>query len=362
MNGYFTHIEDPAWLDLIGRVPSDSYHLPGYLDACRLACDDEIRVAMVVHDGIVTGVPLQIRPLPYGADGLDAFSPYGYPCMLSTAQSEGQWQTAIGSLISFLRRENLIAVFFRSHPLLTTDSCLQALDSLGSLVYHGQTVYVPLSLSVEEIWKNIRRDHRSSINKLISGGWRFVSDDWAYFEDYLQMYQQTMSRLMASRTYQFSREYYVRLRCGLGESVKLHTVLDPEGMPAASGVFFQRNDIVQYHLASVSARHFSASPNKLMVLGAMHFYKELGAGMFHLGGGVGAADDKLFYFKSGFSKHFAKFYTSRIIIDRSRYDALSAIHHAPYPVPTESLNTGFFPVYRAPFPQVKPARADAKAG
>jgi hypothetical protein len=347
MNGYFTHIEDPAWLDLISRVPSDSYHLPGYLDACRLTCDDDIRVAIVVHDGIVTGVPLQIRPLPYDENGFDACSPYGYPSILSTARSEEEWWAGVDALIRLLRRENVIAVFFRSHPLLTTEPCLQACESFGDLVYHGQTVYIPLDLSPEEIWKSTRRDHRSSINKLADGGWCFVADDWSYFEDYLGMYEQTMSRLKASHAYHFSREYYDRLRRGLGDGIKLHTVLDPDGVPAASGVFFQQNDIVQYHLASVSAQHFGASPNKLVVHGAVRFYREIGAGIFHLGGGVGAADDKLFYFKSGFSKHFAKFYTSRIIIDKQRYDALSLLHRTQTGA-VEQGSTSFFPVYRTP--------------
>jgi hypothetical protein len=362
MDGYFAHIEDPAWLDLISRVPSDSYHLPGYLDACQLTGNDEIRVAIVVHDGIVTGVPLQIRPLPYETDGFDAFSPYGYPCILSTAESEAQWRTAFGSLIRFLQSENLIAVFLRAHPLLTTDSCLQACESLGAPVYHGQTVYIPLSQSLDEIWKNTRRDHRSSINKLTAGGWSFVADNWEYFEDFLQMYEQTMSRLMASKSYLFGREYYDRLRRGLGDTVKLHTVLDPEGIPAAAGLFFQRNEIVQYHLASVSERHFSASPNKLVVLGAVRFYKERGAGLFHLGGGVGAADDRLFYFKSGFSKHFARFYTLRFIIDRSRYDALSAIHQAQHSMVIDTDLSGFFPVYRAPLQLESSVQSGVKAG
>ena len=75
--------------------------------------------------------------------------------------------------------------------------------------------------------------------------------------------------------------------------------------------------------------------------------KERGNKKFHLGGGVGASEDNLFFFKSGFSKLRADYYTWRIIFDREMYDAAEAQWKDLAKVPPDDISQ-FFPSYRKP--------------
>jgi hypothetical protein len=64
----------------------------------------------------------------------------------------------------------------------------------------------------------------------------------------------------------------------------------------------------------------------------------------HLGGGLGARQDSLFHFKSGFSPLRGVFRSWRAIADRARYDQLVSR------VPAErraAVPADFFPGYRA---------------
>jgi len=73
--------------------------------------------------------------------------------------------------------------------------------------------------------------------------------------------------------------------------------------------------------------------------------KERGNIAFHLGGGVGGKNDGLFFFKTGFSKLVAEFYTWRIILNQSIYDDCVRIWEERSK--TKSRNVmDFFPAYR----------------
>ena len=79
----------------------------------------------------------------------------------------------------------------------------------------------------------------------------------------------------------------------------------------------------------------------------MAWAKERGNRLMHLGGGVAGAQDKLFDFKTGFSKLRSPFYTWRLVSDPEVYARLCQ---------KWELATGktanppdlFFPAYRAP--------------
>ena len=70
--------------------------------------------------------------------------------------------------------------------------------------------------------------------------------------------------------------------------------------------------------------------------------KQNGFTWFHLGGGVGAAEDSLFRFKAGFAKTFRTFSVARYIHDPARYEDLVALRAGAGAPPAP----GFFPAYR----------------
>lgn len=90
------------------------------------------------------------------------------------------------------------------------------------------------------------------------------------------------------------------------------------------------------------------SPTKLLIHAAGGWYRQQGVKTLHLGGGLGAGNDSLFQFKAGFSKKRALFHTCRIILNKDRYDALTAMHQKQTGLAQKEA-TDYFPAYRAPF-------------
>jgi hypothetical protein len=238
----FSVPEDNAWTGFIECVRSDIYHQPGYIRTSELIHDGTSRVAMVNERGMTTGVPLLLRSLPYHVEGFDAITPYGYPCVIGEARSVDDWKSAVQALAELLKAQNIVSVFFRLHPLITTSECIAALASFGSIVYHGETVYLFLEQDDVHLWNGMRAQLKYDIRKLINAGWRFVADDWSYLPEFRKMYEENMCRVGATDFYLFSDEYYESLHDCLGRGVSLHTVIDPDGTPAASALFFRRGE------------------------------------------------------------------------------------------------------------------------
>jgi hypothetical protein len=125
--------------------------------------------------------------------------------------------------------------------------------------------------------------------------------------------------------------------------------MDADNSIAAAVMLVETDGIVEYHLMGVNEAFVSEGPAKLILHVARGWAKERGDRYFHLGGGVGGANDSLLRFKAGFSPLRFPFYTFRVIVDPKEYRRL-AHEHAPASDPSDSR--GFFPVYRqVPLPQ-----------
>jgi hypothetical protein len=347
-NGIFIEPEHPAWQKLIRNASSDIYHTPGYLHACSIVEDGQLQIAMVTHNGRSLGLPLFIRNLPDEVNGFDAVSPYGYPMPVSDAVSVDEWKSLVMLLVSFLRDQGIVSLFIRTHPLLTSDAALQGFSSVGTLLFHGETVYQQINLGLEKIHTEIRSRFIPDINRLNREGWRFIHGDHSQLPSFINIYYDTMNRLNANSSYYFPVEYFDKLFETLPDKLSLFFVIDPNGATAAAALFFNADLLVQYHLGGTSSSYLPYSPAKLLFYKAMLWYQSRGFQWFHIGGGLGAKSDSLFQFKSGFSKKRAKFHTIQIIVDQQQYDALSERYQSKLNERGEKAELNYFPAYRAP--------------
>jgi hypothetical protein len=71
-------------------------------------------------------------------------------------------------MVDILRARGIVTVFVRLHPLL--DTPLDILARFGTVIRHGETVSMDLTVSVEEMWRQTRSDHRNHINRARRGG------------------------------------------------------------------------------------------------------------------------------------------------------------------------------------------------
>ncbi len=332
----------------------DIYHTPRYVNI-------EAEGAGAVAEAFLAADGEQRLFVPYlvrgcesiSADasdgGLDVTSPAGYPGPLvsDAAQQDAEFQsTAVQQLIGHLESRGACSAFLRLHPIL---SDMQD-DAFGSraVIRDGQTVSVDLSLSEEQLWNHTRKGHRSTINKCKRLGLTFRVVPYAeYLGEFQAVYQQTMDRVKAGRSYYFDEGYFQRL-ADLGDQLHLAIVEQNEEVVAAI-MLFECRGIVQAHLGGTKTDFLNQSPFHLLLHEARLWAKQRGNRVLHLGGGIGGADDDaLFRFKSGFSKQRHRFRTVRYVLDWTRYRELTDSRAAALGVTTEHLlASDFFPAYRS---------------
>lgn len=327
--------DSAAWRQALGRVPHDVYHLAEYaaLEA-RLGGGTAACYAFE-EAGDVLLVPLILRDLPDRAGRYDAASPYGYPGPVSSTDEPTFWNRGLRGLVEALRAAGAVTCFLRLHPLLPPPG--SGLDGIGTVVGHGQTVAMNLSLDDTEIWRQVRGNHRRQIHRSRRADRRVVFDDWSRLPDFRSLYDETMRRVGACDSYLFPADYYDGLRTALGDRLHLATVMNGNEVICAS-LLTECDGIVEYHLGATATAHLNEQPTKLLFDEAWRWAKQRGNHWFHLGGGVGGAADSLFHFKAGFSQARFTFSTMRVIVDHETYAALSGA----------DPGTGHFPSYRRP--------------
>ncbi|MEU4420131.1 GNAT family N-acetyltransferase [Actinoplanes sp. NPDC024001] len=328
--------DDTAWADALDRIRHDVYHLPAYvtLDA-RLSGGTPVAFRYDEADHVLL-LPLVLRPVP-GTGLRDAVSPYGYPGPISDvpSTSTGFWARAARAMVELLRTHDVITLFARLHPLLPAP--LVSLERAGTVVHHGETVSVDLTLSPEQIWQQTGRTHRNQINKAGRAGVRIVFDEWDLLDEWIGTYHATMRRVGATEFYFFERDHFHRLREALGGSLHLAVALcDDEVL--GGNLFFEHGGIMHTHLQSTRDGQIWWA-DKLLYHEVRLWGRERGNRVYHLGGGVGGADDSLFRYKAAFAAGRQPFHTWRVVTDPAVVTELAG------PLTPDSL-TGHFPPYR----------------
>jgi hypothetical protein len=347
ISGELIGTASPAWAEMLGQSDHDFYHLPCYQQLSGTPEDEPLAFLAKAGEHSLL-LPFHRRPIPAdlydGQPLFDASSPYGYPGPIWTRGAPMEFiGEALGLFGTVLRAENIVSAFIRLHTLLNPP---ELFAGQGTLVDHGPSVFIDLTLSEEELWAQTRRGHKRDLVVLEQRGCAVTMDDWSRFDDFLTCYYDSMRRLGASPFYFFPREYFDRLRECLGDRIHL-CLVHLDGEIACAGLVTEMDGLCQYHLSATADAHFQDHPSKLMLHRLRFWLKARGNRIYHIGGGVGALRDTLHLFKIGFSPLTADFHTWRIVPDEALYAALTARWSALTgrdPVDPEI----FFPQYRAP--------------
>jgi Acetyltransferase (GNAT) domain len=331
-------VNSPRWSAFLAEASHDFYHLPAYAAVCATQEGGEPRAVLVEHGRRKMLLPLIIRPVP--GDRHDAVSPYGYPGALYSGPDDPRFVVeALRTGLDALSESGVVAVFVRLNPLVNTSP----LTGIGTVVEHGKTVSIDLTLSDEDRWRQMRANHRRDISRALSLGWAARRDEtWEHWATFRRLYHATMERHGAARFYFFDDRYFDRLRDALGERLHLW-VAQKDGTVAAAALFTETCGVVQYHLSGLDWSFTRAHPTKLLIHGVAGWARERGNRRLHLGGGVAGAEDSLFHFKAGFSPLRHRFRTLRVVLDEAEYGRLVA---ARDPTLDLTRQTGFFPPYR----------------
>jgi Acetyltransferase (GNAT) domain len=331
-----------AWAAALERAGwHDFYHECWYHQLAEQRGEGRAELLVAAHGGRTVALPLLMRPIP-NTQLQDATSVYGYAGPAGVF--DGLDADACASITAAMR-ERLIAcgtvcLFSRLHPLRDASALLAG---AGTIVHAGTTVSIDLGLTPEQQWMGYRADNRNRIGRLRREGYVCRRHDSADIDAFVELYESTMRRVAAKAYYVFGREYYETLVDPQRGGLELWIVSDPEGKPAAAGLFSQRGDIVQYHLSGAADAYRKQAPTTLLLDEVRRSAVDRGASHLHLGGGLGGGEDSLFAFKAGFGGGRHAFRVWQWILDPRSYQALEARRVAREPAPGV-----FFPSYRAP--------------
>ena len=343
------------WLQAVrGAVAHDFYHLPFYHDLAKDLGEGEPRLFIYSCGEYRIMLPLLLRqikdvpaPIAGGQPWHDATSVYGYPGPIAShatipAGIVRDFQEVLEKTLLEMR---VVSVFSRLHPFFDQASLL---TGLGTVVFHGHTVSIDLSIPEEAQLAQYRENHRRGIRKLrAAGATCSVDEELRHLDTFVDQYNETMDRAGARDSYRFPQRYFRQLVSTTEAEVKL-VLCSLDGQIISSGLFVKCNGFVEYHLGATAYAYQKMGPMKLVLDAVRHWGWQNGTGVFHLGGGVGCRDDSLASFKSGFSDRLHPFNTWRWILRQDVYDALVEARKQRLPGqdnPTELL---YFPAYRTP--------------
>jgi len=326
--------DDRSWAGTLSRISHDVYHLPEYVRIDAGLTGGTPAAFRYEEAGRVLLVPLVLRPVP-DTDLRDALSPYGYPGPVGDP-GPGFWSRAGQAMAEFLGTRGIITTFVRMHPLLSTP--IAALARAGTVVQHGETVSVDLTLTTEQLWQQTHRTHRNQINKARRAGVSIVFDDWSWFDEWIGAYHATMRRVGATEFYFFTAAHFHRLRAALGDRIHLAAAVSAEGELLGGNLFFAYAGMMHTHLQATRDGSTSYA-DKLLYDEVRRWGREHGNTVYHLGGGLGGQADSLFRYKAAFGSGRHPFHTWRVVADRGAFEKLAG-------VPTPELLTGRFPPYR----------------
>jgi hypothetical protein len=341
---------DPRWGAFLQSCAHDFYHLPAYVELCARQEGGDAAAFWAREGDCSMLAPFVLRRLPAtldrGSDLRDASSPYGYPCpLLKGGPPEAQVAAFLNAFRNVGSAAGIVSAFFRLHPLLDVPS--GPFKAFGTLMEHGETVYVDLTLPPEELARQTRVNHRADARRLKAEGYRVEVDQWSRLDDFIGIYEETMRFRSAQEFYFFDADYFQALRQCMGDHLHLCTVVAPEGETASAGLFTCVDGLVEFHLSGTAARFRRAGPTKLMLIHMRDWAKAGGNRILHLGGGVGCKADSLAFFKQGFSQLRSQFSTFRMVLKPDSYRRLVRRRAWGEP-PACQQPTDFFPAYRRP--------------
>jgi hypothetical protein len=329
--------DDPAWRRQLLGTRHDFYHLPRYVEVSARQDGGVARAILVEGEQMRMLLPIVLRTL---ADGLyDATSPYGYPGPLFAGdRTPDLEQQAWQEVRDLLASEGIVSLFVRLHPVFDDVPP----ETAGTVVLHGETVAVDLTLTPDEQWSQTRRNHRQQIRQAREAGLVVRIDEWTDLDGFKAAYRETMIARGADRYYLFGDEYFEALRDALGDSLHI-AAAHLDGELAAAALFVETDGIVEMHLTGHLATYARVQPLKLVFHEVRTYASARGNQVLHLGGGRGGAEDSLLHFKAGFSPRRLPFRTLRIVARPEDYARLVAARD-PGLDPLDL--TGSFPAYR----------------
>lgn len=347
--------DSKAWNQLVESFEEhDVYYLCEYVKAFQLHGDgvplliyfespDNMRAINVVMKRDIA----EVSPFNQIGKGklFDFVTPYGYGgWIVSNSTTEGMLALK-AEYESWCQNQGVVTEFVRFHPVLQNQKGLEGLYEIVSL---GLTVCMDIS-SREAIWANLTSKNRNMIRKAQKSGVVIGHGNSAeLYEQFVVLYNATMSRDNASDYYYFDDTFYTQIREGLGGHAELFYAVTEDGAIVSSSIMIQSGNKMNYHLSGSDVRYRNLASSNYLLFEAALWGCENGYKTLLLGGGVGSKEDSLFAFKKAFmrnAENYQRFFIGKKVFLLDEYSNLLSLAKASRSF--DCSDQAFFPEYRA---------------
>lgn len=311
------------WNLYLNKLPDhiqDIYYTSGYYKMYELN-GDGIGKLFVYYDNNenLAIYPFMLREIEgyhLNKKYYDIETAYGYGGPVTNSTDDNFIKNFEECFIDYCKKNNIIAEFIRFHPLIKNENIF---NKDIEVLHNRITVQLDLTRGIENIWnEDIKSKNRNMIRKAEKNG--LSVEESIDFETFKKIYSSTMNKVDADNYYYFDDSYY--------ESIKENNNyillnVKKNDLIIASAIFMGYGEYFHYHLAGSLKEYLKFAPNNLLLWEAIKYAHKKGHKRMHFGGGLSdSLDDKLFKFKSSFSKDTTDFYIGKRIHDKEIYDHL----------------------------------------
>ena len=320
----------------------DVYYLSGYVKAFQIHGDGDPYLLYYEDNGL-RAIYVYMRRKTVLEGVYDSVTPYGYGGVLFDGDtSEANRQAFWKAYVEKMKVEGIVDNFVRYHPVLANAVNMKFTDTVIDL---GKTIAFDLE-SPEVIWDNIISKNRNMIRKAEKNGITIEhGKGMDLLDQFTEIYNATMDKDHAEGYYYFKRPFYESIDRDLQDNYEMFYAMY-EGRPIAMSIMIFANGRLNYHLSGSDIEYRNLAPSNLLLYKAALWGYEQGCKTFHLGGGVGSAEDNLYKFKAAFNKNSDyQFSIGKEIFDQEKYDELVALRAKQDP--DFNPESKFFPLYRS---------------
>lgn len=248
-------------------------------------------------------------------DYFDLETAYGFGGYYVNCDDEEFVKAAVNNYSQYCFNHNIVAEFIRFDPL--NPFPYKYSTYLDFLKMDREVVFVDLSLSEEERIKNYSSTTRNLVKKRLVNA--LIKKSYNY-DDFMKLYYETMKRQNADKYYYFDEKYFEKI-INL-EYCDLYG-LYVEDKPLSMGLFLKSKEIVYYHLGAHDESYNKLNPTYHLLHNIFNNYSKQGYKMIILGGGATPdPNDRIFFFKTRFSKETLPYYIGGKIFNKEVYNKL----------------------------------------
>lgn len=325
----FTLNNTVQWNECLNKLPLDKqdvYFTPEYYSLYEQNGDGEANCFIFEKDDNIVLYPFlknSINELGYSLDKeyYDIQGSYGYNGILTNSADSDFIDLFHQYFNDYCLQNNIIAEFSRFHPLLSNQDL--SADHF-QIIFDRETVALDLTQDYESIWKNeYSSKNRNMIRKAQKDGFRIeilTNPESSQIDTFIEIYKHSMKMVQADEYYYFNQDYFFNTFSLLKTNVYLFYVFNSNEDVVCSSIFFHYGNFFHYHLSGRSELA-NNTVNNFLLDEAVKYAREIGAEVFHFGGGISSdADDRLLKFKTNFSKTRLPFYIGKKIHNQQVYD------------------------------------------